>query len=230
MQTNDIVPSAIPTVYSGTQFKSRFEAQAAYLFDRLGWRWEYEPHSFFLPNGVSYTPDFLIPDHNMFVECRGYDSENGKLQIEGFTKMIGEGRGIPFGSDGEFADRFVVLFGDTEACLVSGNDHTGMALLVHCKDCGWTTGGVSSSVGVMGFPQVYCASCIAPNLLPGWRAWDGKTRIDKLAVITVSKGKILVNGAGSAEWAASNFFSPTIGHEPFNLSAEEMESEWGASE
>jgi hypothetical protein len=52
--------TAIPTFYSGAQFKSRMEAQCACLFDKLGWEWEYEPWSLMLPSGLSYTPDFWI--------------------------------------------------------------------------------------------------------------------------------------------------------------------------
>lgn len=222
------IPNAIPTVYRGISLKSRFEAQAALLFDSLGWEWEYEPHSFMLSNGVAYTPDFLIPNWNMFVECRGYDSEKGRMQLDGFAELVGSGDGAPFGKDGEFADRFLILYGDSEARLVLGKRCVGMAMLVHCKDCGWTTGGITSEPG-LAVPEAYCSSCIAPMLLPRWHKWDGKTRIDRLAVITVSKGKILVNGAGSQAWD-SILIVPNEGHEPFNLGADEMDSEWDDSE
>lgn len=34
---------AIPTRYSGVQFRSRLEAKWAAMFDLFGWSWEYEP-------------------------------------------------------------------------------------------------------------------------------------------------------------------------------------------
>lgn len=47
--------AAIPTVYRGIQFRSRLEAKWAWIFDRLGWQWEYEPIDL---NG--WIPDFVI--------------------------------------------------------------------------------------------------------------------------------------------------------------------------
>src|SRR4051812_27445715 len=42
-------------MYRGTRFRSRLEARWAYLFDAIGWQWEYEP---FDVDG--YVPDFAI--------------------------------------------------------------------------------------------------------------------------------------------------------------------------
>lgn len=83
---------AIPTQYRGVQFRSRFEANAAYLFDVLGLDWEYEPASFLLDDGTHYRPDFWLGEPNMWVECRGYKSEVGERQIRGFGQMIRAGR------------------------------------------------------------------------------------------------------------------------------------------
>lgn len=216
--------TAIPTTYRGVEFKSRFEAQAALLFDLLDWEWEYEPQSFMLPNGVPYTPDFLVPGQNLFVECRGYDSPKGRLQIAGFAGLVADG--VPFGIDGEIARDFLVLYGDAEACYFSDGGRTGMAMLVHCTDCGWTLGNVGSPGGYeFGVPRAFCGRCTAPMGLIGWRKWDGKTRIDKLAAVTVSKGKILVNGMESAFWASSGMFSEP-GNEPFNPNPEDIASAW----
>ena len=45
----------IPTLYRSIRFRSRLEATWARFFDRLGWRWQYEP--FDLPGWI---PDFVI--------------------------------------------------------------------------------------------------------------------------------------------------------------------------
>ncbi len=34
---------AIETVYAGTHFRSRLESRWAAFFDRIGWKWTYEP-------------------------------------------------------------------------------------------------------------------------------------------------------------------------------------------
>lgn len=49
------MPSAIPTLYNGVQFRSRLEARWAAFFDLLGWRWTYEPVDL-----AGYIPDFFI--------------------------------------------------------------------------------------------------------------------------------------------------------------------------
>ena len=35
--------AAIPTTYKGIYFRSRLEAKWAFVFDQIGWPWEYEP-------------------------------------------------------------------------------------------------------------------------------------------------------------------------------------------
>lgn len=47
--------TAIPTDYNGQRFRSRLEAKWAAFFDRVGWRWSYEPEDF-----DGYIPDFLL--------------------------------------------------------------------------------------------------------------------------------------------------------------------------
>ena len=79
---------AIPTTYQGINLKSRFEADIAFLIDNLKYKWQYEPKSFLLDDGTHYLPDFYLPDLRLFIECRGYESEKGEAQINGFGKLI----------------------------------------------------------------------------------------------------------------------------------------------
>lgn len=51
--TYDIKP--IKCTYKQTFFKSKLEARWAYMFDRLGWKWAYEPY-----NIGNRIPDFII--------------------------------------------------------------------------------------------------------------------------------------------------------------------------
>ncbi len=86
--TADVPLKAIPTIYNGVQLKSRMEAQCALFFDILKWQWEYEAVNLMLLNGVTYTPDFWLPEFRTVVECRGYESEKGLRQIIGFRHML----------------------------------------------------------------------------------------------------------------------------------------------
>ena len=61
--------AGIPTVGPrGIQFRSRIEAQWAYIFDHFGWTWEYEPIDL-----RGYIPDFIIQFENtkVLVEVKG---------------------------------------------------------------------------------------------------------------------------------------------------------------
>ena len=60
----------IPTVYRGTQFRSRLEAHWAAIFNRLEWQFSYEPF-----DGDGYIPDFLIHgDYPLLVEVKPADT------------------------------------------------------------------------------------------------------------------------------------------------------------
>lgn len=72
--TSPSFPTAIPTRYAGTEFRSRLEATWAAFFDLLGWTWEYEPID--LPGWI---PDFILtgPAGRVLVEVKPADSLNG---------------------------------------------------------------------------------------------------------------------------------------------------------
>lgn len=62
---------ALPTVYRGTTFRSKLEADWAAYFDYVGISWAYEPEAFILKNGAKYLPDFYLSKSGIFVEVRG---------------------------------------------------------------------------------------------------------------------------------------------------------------
>lgn len=58
--------AGIPTLYRGMRFRSRLEAKWAVFFDRLGWRWTYEPFDL-----RGYIPDFVLHMHKpLLVEVK----------------------------------------------------------------------------------------------------------------------------------------------------------------
>ncbi len=92
--TNDTPIQAIPTIYRGIEFRSRMEAKCAATLDRLEWKWQYEPFSVLL-KGISYRPDFYIPDLALVVECRGYQNELGDEQMRVFGEAVRSGLVVP---------------------------------------------------------------------------------------------------------------------------------------
>jgi hypothetical protein len=81
----EVVMKAIRTLYNGTRFASKLEAQWAVYMDALGVRWEYEPQGYDFEDGDRYVPDFWLPDHETFLEIKpevdafgGLDFSTGK--------------------------------------------------------------------------------------------------------------------------------------------------------
>jgi len=86
----------IPTIgVRGIQFRSRIEAQWAYIFEKLGWNWEYEPIDL-----DGYIPDFIIKfgDEDILIEIKGdtniwkeevYKPHADKIIKSGWKGMFG---------------------------------------------------------------------------------------------------------------------------------------------
>jgi hypothetical protein len=55
-------------------FYSRWEANFARLLNFLNVKWQFQPETFDLGT-QKYTPDFYLPDHDMFVEIKNFLSE-----------------------------------------------------------------------------------------------------------------------------------------------------------
>lgn len=62
---------AIPTVYAGTEFRSRLEARWATFLDSHHIAWQYEPETITLPSGAIYVPDFRLPELGTWIEVKG---------------------------------------------------------------------------------------------------------------------------------------------------------------
>lgn len=62
----------IPTLYRGVLMRSRTEARWAAMFDRLEWRWQYEPF-----DCAGWIPDFALdfPAGQMLVEIKSTDED-----------------------------------------------------------------------------------------------------------------------------------------------------------
>lgn len=68
----------------GHYVRSSWEANFARILKIQGKNYEYEPKTFVLASGKTYTPDFFV--ENMFYEVKGYLSEIAKNKIESFMK------------------------------------------------------------------------------------------------------------------------------------------------
>lgn len=91
----------IPTMYRGVRMRSRTEARWAAMFDRLGWRWSYEPFDL---NG--YIPDFVITlgTGDLICEVKASDEDFAEAELK-LDCSSWEGNALIVGHD---MDRFVV--------------------------------------------------------------------------------------------------------------------------
>jgi hypothetical protein len=80
-------------------FRSNWEANYARILNEQKINWVYEPETFTLSNGTTYTPDFKI-DEKKFVELKGWFDNDSKQKIELFLK--------------EYPDYELDLIGETE--------------------------------------------------------------------------------------------------------------------
>ena len=151
--------NAIPTTYNGTEYKSRYEAEAAKMINDIGYSFEYEPKSFLLESGIHYMPDFYIESLDLWVEPRGWSYEKGDAQLSEFSAMIATGEVL-----GDYLVLMPKLVTFTEHHELYGCPHTvGMVSIVQCKEC--------MQYYFMGDGSYKCRNC---------GKWDGNTHIHKI--------------------------------------------------
>lgn len=71
-------------------FRSSWEANIARYMNFLKIRWEYEKYEFvfdeFTKGCISYTPDFYLPEFDIWIEVKGWMNEKSIKKLESFKK------------------------------------------------------------------------------------------------------------------------------------------------
>ena len=76
--------------YNGIIFKSNWEANTAEFFDNNNIKWKYEDKTYDLSETTSYTPDFSLYEHKIFIkhiEVKGYFRKENKEKFEKFKRL-----------------------------------------------------------------------------------------------------------------------------------------------
>jgi len=137
---------SIPTLYKGTQFKSRLEADMALVLDRLEIKWEYEPQSFLLPSGTHYWPDFYLPELKTYIETKGIVTPQVEEVMKEFSILIKGviiliGRGVMVFYDGEEGGGYGKQQVQLNICSKCKKVcFTGMAGSYACRACNYHDG------------------------------------------------------------------------------------------
>lgn len=73
---NNYIP-AIATEYGGIVYRSRLEARWAFFFDKMGWKFEYEPFDLngWIPDFVLYGDDEILVEVKPFSSVGDFDTE-----------------------------------------------------------------------------------------------------------------------------------------------------------
>lgn len=74
----------------GISLRSTWEADACRYFNHMGWKWFYEPQTFFFTKEkrgvISYLPDFYLPEQDIYIELKGFLDSRGRSAIHKFRK------------------------------------------------------------------------------------------------------------------------------------------------
>ena len=77
--------------YKEYMFRSSWEASFAQFLDNINETWVYESKTFELDN-ETYTPDFYLPNRNLWIEIKGYWYPKHKEKFEAFLEKYPEER------------------------------------------------------------------------------------------------------------------------------------------
>ena len=72
--------------YKGIKMRSSYEIKYAQFLDLSGYKWKYEPKAFNLGDST-YTPDFYIPEWDLYIEIKGYWRGDAKMKYIKFKKL-----------------------------------------------------------------------------------------------------------------------------------------------
>src|SRR3989344_7942207 len=75
-----------PDINDSNYFYSRWEANLARILNRFEVKWIHQPRSFDL-RGQKYTPDFYLPEYDLYIEVKNFLSPYSKNRDEKFRKL-----------------------------------------------------------------------------------------------------------------------------------------------
>ncbi|MBM6756745.1 hypothetical protein H6A18_09545 [Collinsella tanakaei] len=124
------------TYFMGERYRSMAEAKTAESLHRLGLAYDYEAAAARGPQyiGGQFTPDFFVPEMNMFMEVAGVWDERHRLNSAQFIRDMSldgwTGDGCPCPA------RFARVDGDGYVWAVFPDGWTDHAYLSRCTECG----------------------------------------------------------------------------------------------
>ena len=87
---NNVVGRVKNIIYNGIKLKGNWEVIVAKWLDKNEIKWEHETKSFdYEWNGIrKYYPDFYLPDFDLFIEVKGYQTERDLHKWESVKNLV----------------------------------------------------------------------------------------------------------------------------------------------
>ena len=87
---NNVVGRVKNITYKGVKLKGSWELLVAKWFDENNIKWEHETKSFdYEWNGKrKYYPDFYLPDFDIYIEVKGYETERDRIKWLSIPNLI----------------------------------------------------------------------------------------------------------------------------------------------
>ena len=159
MSFGDSNKFSIPTVYKGIHMRSKLETKVALFLDYLKIKWEYEPRTFLLSNGIAYKPDFFLPEHKQWIEVKGVVGKNNFEISETFVKDMKQEIILISNDSIHYFHNWFNEISDAEEGMNVGfcsncqtNFFTSVYGSFHCRKCGTHEGDhdIFATIGTMG--------------------------------------------------------------------------------
>lgn len=93
--------------YKNILMKSSWEVAVAMWLDSRGINWQYEPKTFDF-DIFTYTPDFYLPDLELWIEVKGYWTEKAMKKFLRFKELWPSSNGIIFLSKKELKELGII--------------------------------------------------------------------------------------------------------------------------
>lgn len=87
---NNVVGRVKNIIYNGIKLKGKWEVIVAKWLDLNNIKWEHETKSFdYEWNGIrKYYPDFYLPEFDLFIEVKGYETERDRCKWKDISNLI----------------------------------------------------------------------------------------------------------------------------------------------
>lgn len=129
--------------YKNIKMRSVLETKIAFFLDTLKINWKYEPYTITLKSGTTYTPDFYLPEQEIYIEVKGKIEEHNINYCIEFCEEVNKEL-ILISNDDIY---YFITYFDKEVtysnCLQIGlcsrcNKYFFCELLgsFHCRNCG----------------------------------------------------------------------------------------------